>query len=156
MELSIIVDLDGTLCDASHRVKYIDETAHPRKDWNKFYEGIPGDTPNQWCVDLIDNYLIVGGYKILFVTGRPDKYRVSTEQWLHKHLPFLNDFGDSYKLFMRSHGDYRKDFIVKNEIYHNEIIDKYHVMFVIEDRKQVVDMWRQLGLVCLQCDNGNY
>jgi len=27
---------------------------------------------------------------------------------------------------------------------------------VIDDRKQVVDMWRELGLVCLQVDKGEF
>lgn len=36
------------------------------------------------------------------------------------------------------------------------IKDKYDVLFAIDDRSSVVDMWRDLGLVCLQCAEGAF
>jgi hypothetical protein len=57
---------------------------------------------------------------------------------------------------MRSAGDMRKDSIVKEEIYRQEILGRYNVWFVLDDRNQVVDMWRLLGLRCLQVAPGNF
>jgi hypothetical protein len=57
---------------------------------------------------------------------------------------------------MRKKGDRREDYLVKEEIYKNHIDQIYNVMFVLEDRKQVVDMWRRLGLTCLQCAPGEF
>lgn len=59
-------------------------------------------------------------------------------------------------LCMRASLDYRKDFEVKKEIFENKIRDFFQVLFVVDDRQQVVDMWRNLGLVCLQCDYGDF
>ena len=51
---------------------------------------------------------------------------------------------------MRPFGDRRKDLIVKKELYMNHIHNNYDVICVFEDRQSVVDMWRELGLLCCQ------
>ena len=57
---------------------------------------------------------------------------------------------------MRKNGDFRKDFIIKKEIYEKFIKPKYEVLFVLEDRDQAVKMWREEGLTCLQVAPGNF
>jgi hypothetical protein len=57
---------------------------------------------------------------------------------------------------MRSEYDMRKDSIVKEEIYRQEILGRYNVWLVLDDRNQVVDMWRNLGLRVLQVAPGNF
>jgi len=57
---------------------------------------------------------------------------------------------------MRPTGDNRKDAIVKREIFDREIRDRYRILFVLDDRNQVVDMWRELGLTCLQVAPGDF
>ena len=60
------------------------------------------------------------GRKILIVTGRDDKSDVSTRTWLkNKGVPYDH-------LYMRKFGDFRKDHIVKREIYESKIKNKYH------------------------------
>lgn len=59
-------------------------------------------------------------------------------------------------LFMRKDGDFRPDWEVKKEIYEKELKDKYEILGVFEDRTQVVQMWRSLGLTCYQVCEGNY
>jgi hypothetical protein len=59
-------------------------------------------------------------------------------------------------LFMRKSGDYRKDSVVKKEIYERHIKEDFNVEFVLDDRDQVVKMWREQGLVCLQVAEGNF
>ena len=58
-------------------------------------------------------------------------------------------------MFMRPKDDYRKDSLVKKEIYNNEL-SKYNVLFVYDDRNQVVDMWRELGVKVFQVEPGNF
>lgn len=41
---------------------------------------------------------------------------------------------------MRKTGDSRKDFLIKKEIYENELKDKYNILAIFDDRQQVVDM----------------
>ena len=57
---------------------------------------------------------------------------------------------------MRKEGDHRRDSIVKKEIYDTLIKDEFDVEFVLDDRQQVVDMWREIGLKCLQVAEGNF
>ncbi len=87
---------------------------------------------------------------VIFVSGRQDKFREQTEKWLHKV------WGPNHKLFMRPTGDMRKDYIVKKEIYENFIKGKYNVRFILDDRNQTVNGWRELGLTCLQVADGNF
>lgn len=138
----IIVDLDGTLCNADHRKHLVEN-----KNWNAFYENLVKDLPNNWCLNILDRFKLS---EIIFVSGRPEQYRKITREWLVK-------FGyASPLLFMRKDGDFRKDAIIKEEIYREHIEPDYEVMFCIDDRKQVVDMWRSIGLTCLQCAEGNF
>ena len=57
---------------------------------------------------------------------------------------------------MRKNGDSRRDSIVKEEIFWNDIEPKYNVLAVFDDRDQVVKMWRELGIKCFQCEYGNF
>jgi octaprenyl-diphosphate synthase len=45
---------------------------------------------------------------------------------------------------------------IKEEIYHLKIEKDAQVLFVIDDRKSVVERWRKLGLTCLQCAPGDF
>jgi hypothetical protein len=58
-------------------------------------------------------------------------------------------------LYMRQDGDFRRDDIVKQEIL-DKYIDKDRVLFVLDDRDQVVDMWRRNGLTCFQVAEGDF
>lgn len=59
-------------------------------------------------------------------------------------------------LLMRKDGDNRKDSVIKYELLVNEIIPNYYVKWVFDDRKQVVDMWRQAWLRCYQVAPWNF
>jgi hypothetical protein len=45
---------------------------------------------------------------------------------------------------------------VKEEIYRQEILGRYNVWMVLDDRDQVVEMWRNLGLRVLQVAPGAF
>jgi hypothetical protein len=57
---------------------------------------------------------------------------------------------------MRKHNDFRKDAIVKKEIYEEKIADHHDVLCVFDDRQLVVEMWRELGLTCMQVAPGDF
>jgi hypothetical protein len=73
-----------------------------------------------------------------------------TEDWLKFYDIDYN------QLIMRRTGDTRKDSIIKEEIFWEQIEPHYNVIAVFDDRDQVVKMWRSLGLKCLQVDYGNF
>lgn len=90
------------------------------------------------------------GRKIIFVSGRDDISYELTERWL-KSFDIPYDY-----LFMRNTGDERKDSFVKEDIFNTHIKDIYSVFTVFDDRQQVVDMWRKLGLKCFQVQAGKF
>ena len=147
---AIIIDLDGTLSDSAHRQHFMEKTP---KDWKAFYAALVDDPPNQWCRELLIRFRsdrFSHFYEIILVSGRSDDYREVTEAWLDKHKLSYD------RLLMRKFGDFRADYIVKEEIYKAEIEPHCDVLFAVDDRKQVVDMWRRNGIVCLQCAEGNF
>lgn len=161
---AIIVDLDGTLANCDHRRHFVDGT-HEKQDWRSFYESMTEDTVNEWCLTIIADCCFVDMHgwdrAPLLVTGRPEEYRQLTQNWLNKTLmdsmrPNGRNVQANPKLLMRKTGDYRDDTIIKEEIYKEHIEPHYDVMFVIDDRKKVVDMWRRMGLVCLHCADGDF
>lgn len=149
MKTAIIVDLDGTLSDSKHRQHFVQKKP---KDFKSFYGGISEDPPNEWCRQLV--FSVSKRHDIVFVSGRPEEYRQVSEDWLLKHIGA--DILKDAPLFMRKSGDYRQDYIVKEEIYRSEILPKWEILFCVDDRKQVVDMWRRIGLDCLHCAEGDF
>jgi len=137
----VIFDIDGTLTDAAHRLHYV---RHGAKQWDQFFAEAKNDPPHQEIVDLA-KLLHASGKTILLVSGRPEKTRADTLQWMADHgVPFS-------ELYMRPDGDHRQDFIVKAQILDGILADGHEIDFVIDDRPSVVAMWRERGLVCLQC-----
>ncbi|CCF82380.1 phosphatase domain-containing protein [Nitrolancea hollandica] len=133
---AIICDLDGTLAILEGRGPFE-------------YERCDTDLPSEAVVELL-RAMGAAGHTVIFVSGREDSCREKTVSWINRlSLP-------SEKLFMRKTGDFRKDVIVKREIYEKEIKEHYNVCFVLEDRNQAVRMWRSLGLPCFQVAEGDF
>jgi predicted kinase len=150
---AIVCDLDGTLCDVSHRRHFVRKPAGEKKDWNSFFKGMSDDLPNQWCADVISAMSETS--HIVYCSGRPDNWRICTEVWLDKHSLLYLSCGLA-SLFMRPRNDSRQDSIVKEIILDFEILTRFTPYFMIDDRQQVVDMWRSRGYTCLQCDEGDF
>lgn len=89
------------------------------------------------------------GYRIIFVSGREEKFREETMRWFKKHNV------DVYLLLMRKTGDFRDDTIVKREIFMDNIKDSYMTLGVFDDRPKVIRMWRELGLFVLNVGDSN-
>lgn len=128
---AIICDLDGTLALLNGRSPYDASSCEK-------------DELNSVVASLIKDKLV------LLVSGREDKYREQTINFLQIHQINYE------KLIMRETGDFRKDSIIKKEIFDTQIREFYNIDFVLDDRNQVVQMWRQLGLTCLQVAEGDF
>lgn len=134
---AIICDLDGTLALMNGRNPFDASTCDQ-------------DLLNEPVSNLLKNYKKLG-YKILLVSGREDKYKEPTLRFLATHEIVFDD------LIMRKTKDSRKDSLVKTEIYNNHIKDNYFIEFVLDDRNQVVDTWRNdLKLPCFQVYYGDF
>ncbi len=89
--------------------------------------------------------------QIVFVSGRDEVGREPTLRFINKHFGTVPG-----PLLMRKKGDMRKDAIVKKEIYDAHIEPFYFVEYSIDDREQVCQLWRSLGLTCLQVAEGKF
>lgn len=136
----ILVDIDGTVAQRGDRSPF---------DWHRV--GI--DTP-KWPIIRLVQSLKASGYTIIFLSGRDAVCRSETMAWLEQYFDWKSA---DYHLFMRPRNDNRKDFVVKHELFDQHIRDRYQVELVIDDRQQVVDLWRRtLKLTCVQVDYGNF
>lgn len=146
MRFDIIFDIDGTLADCTHRVHWV--TNRP-KNWAEFDAGIPNDEPYEDIIYL--NRLFFGlDHRIAIVTGRSDRQRQATEEWLERYSVRY------HTLRMRKDGDYRQDSLVKSDILDELIAEGWDPKMVFDDRQSVVDMWRQRGIRCLQVNPGDF
>lgn len=135
---AIIVDIDGTLAHKGDRSPY---------DMTRVLEDTLDQNVYDFVLDVKDNRWKVS---VILLSGRGSEAREDTITWLETHLvPYDH-------LFMRAEGDTRPDYIVKRELFDKHIRDKYYVELVLDDRQQVVDMWRDLGLTVWQVAEGNF
>ncbi|GAB3885500.1 phosphatase domain-containing protein [Spirosoma agri] len=136
----VLVDIDGTVAERGDRSPY---------DWHRV--GI--DRP-KWPIIRLVQALQASGYAIVFLSGRDAVCRPETISWLKQYVGWE---ATDYRLFMRPANDNRKDSLIKQELYEQHIAGQYYVELVVDDRQQVVDMWRRtLGLTCVQVDDGDF
>jgi predicted kinase len=129
---AVVVDLDGTLALMVARGPY--DAAKCETD----------------VVNEVVRSIITPHANVLLMSGRSAEFRPHTERWLAANNIAYTE------LHMRAEGDVRKDSIVKRELFDAHVRNKWNVAFVLDDRQQVVDMWRSLGLVCLQVAPGDF
>jgi len=134
---AILCDLDGTLALIEHRDPYNAENCNE-------------DGVNEPVLAVV-KAMQAQGKQIIFLSGRMDCYEGPTRQFLREKCGLTD-----YILLMRKTDDYRKDNIIKREIFENNIFGQWYVRLVLDDRKQVVDMWREIGLVCMQVAPGDF
>ncbi|AAN12777.1 polynucleotide kinase [Mycobacterium phage Omega] len=147
---AILVDIDGTVSRNVSRSHY---------DYTKVLE----DEVHEeiaWLVRVLFQlrYFTHGQEEpeIIFMSGRDHTCYDDTVAWLNQHdIPFD-------RLIMRPAdakdecGNKLPDYLVKYRLFNEHIRDKFDVLFVLDDRQQVVDMWRKLGLKCLQVAPGDF
>jgi hypothetical protein len=90
------------------------------------------------------------GRKVILMSGRDCVARSLTEKWLKENNIQYHELHMRGDLSGGANKDFRKDSIIKKELYDNFVKDKYNVLVVYDDRQQVVDLWRKLGLSCFQ------
>jgi predicted kinase len=136
----ILVDIDGTVAHMHNRYPF---------DWHRVGE----DLPKENIIRLV-KALKMDENEVIFFSGRDEICHNITREWICEYFGWKTT---DFQLFMRKTKDQRKDSDVKFELFNEQIRDKYFVELVIDDRQQVVDMWRKkLGLTCLQVDYGNF
>lgn len=132
---AIICDIDGTLAHMGNRSPF---------DWARVGEDVADESVGEILNALRHTHVI------LLVSGRDECCREQTARWLyHNNISFEG-------LFMRPAGNNEDDRIIKKAIYNDHIKGKFNVLFVLDDRDKVVEMWREEGLKCLQVAPGDF
>lgn len=140
---AVIFDVDGTLAKMVGRSPYD-------------LEKCGTDIPNLMVVSYA-KMLHSQGYKIIVVSGResgtkdePTRYYGMTSKWIEEQSIHADEH------LQRAQGDSRSDMIVKEEIFWRDIAPNYDVKLAVDDRAQVVEMWRRVGVECWQVDHGDF
>lgn len=132
-----VVDIDGTFAHITDRSPY---------DYSRVGE----DILDYSVYEMVNS--LSKGHKIVFMSGRSEDCREETEKWLKVGIPHIE-----YELWMRPSDDpSTADFIVKNEMFDKHIAKRYNVLGCIDDRRQVVAMYRTKGLKVYDVDNGRF
>lgn len=142
----VIVDIDGTLTRVGSRVSCLEKSP---PDWDEFYSRCGEDAPVHEIIRLVN--ALSHHYRIILCTGRRESCRSATEQWFKE-----NGFQAFGPMFMRPDGDSRHDTILKPELLQRNRVSISDIAFILEDRKSMVEKWREMGLVCLQVADGDF
>lgn len=151
----IILDLDNCIANDEWRVPLIrwDKTGFER--YHAYHAAAYYDEPRTgWILGALINHgvdverVVVDAFVL---TARPVVYRELTEQWLRKHLPLLVRLKG---LLMRNHGNYCHSVDVKKEqvaqMLEHWDVDIGDIIFAADDRSDVIEMYKGLGLRPLQ------
>lgn len=135
----VISDIDGTL--AKINASRINLLANGK--WVEFSAGVTQDRPIRPVVRLLQ-LLYQRGLDIHLHTSRGEECRAATEDWLWSYnIPYS-------KLLMRPVENMQPDYLLKWDYIRKNNYNKSQVFCVFEDRSRCVQLYRSLGLLCLQ------
>lgn len=132
-EQAIIVDIDNTICY---------NTKRDPMDNSKVFEDLP-----HWPVIEIIEAMNSYGYTMIFLTARGVECLKETREWINK---YMNSTWCEQILIMREENDKREDHLVKRDLYFKHVAKEYNVLCAIDDKPEVIKMWRNLGIPSLQ------
>ena len=148
----IVVDLDGTLCDHSHRIHHA-----VNRDYETYHGELGKDELHLHIRMIVKGFLNLDPENnALLLTGRNEAWRTQTLHWLD--LKNVAHFFDH--LLMRSDKNWEPDHELKLRM----LLDYFgghfgaqeSVAFILEDRDKVVRAFRDMGFKCLQVAQGDF
>jgi hypothetical protein len=133
---AIIFDIDGVLSDPSRRIEFA-----KKKEWDTFNGLSSADYPFKDACAICRS--LSKDFEIIFLTGRPEKFRSQTVKWLFDNVFVMrNQF---IKLVMRPDGDFRKSSEYKlSEL--NKLKEDYRIIGAFDDNEFVINMYREQGI----------
>lgn len=138
----VIVDLDGTLSDGTHRLHLLPtKDLHLTGSWSEFNRAAQHDAPIQDTIDIV-NMLWKAGMGVVILTGRSDEVETETILWLDRHKVKYD------WMIMRRAEDNRKDTVIKEEVL--RAIGLQHITCAFDDSPNVIKHFRSLGITTYQ------
>ncbi|MQA88775.1 MAG: hypothetical protein GEU90_00875 [Gemmatimonas sp.] len=136
---AVIWDLDGTLADDQARAHFLEVEEGRERDWHSYFDAIEEDPPIAASIAIL-HALHKDGFRVIFLTGRPEYTRPGTERWLT-----ANGLEDYDRLLMRPEGEHRPAGEFKIEVV-DGLRDEYDVLCAFEDRIDVAEHLRNGGV----------
>jgi hypothetical protein len=128
-----VLDIDGVLADVRHRLHHLERRP---KDWDSFFADAPNDPLLQQGLDTAIE--LTGDHEVIYLTGRPERCRADTEQWLNR---FRFPAG---RLIMRRNTDRRPARLTKVQEL-NRLGRQGRVVVLVDDDERVVESARSAG-----------
>lgn len=151
---TILVDIDGTIADGSHRLHLIPpkDQKHLTRAWDEFNLAAGDDLPLEDTVRLVD-HMYAQGFKIVFMTGRNVISHTVTWEWLDSQFEWFEgecgELGDHVTLVMREKSDNGTPVECKTALL-NRVMNKYNIMFAIDDDPAICKAFRKMGVPTYQ------
>lgn len=139
MKNIILCDIDGTIANNDHRQHFLED----KKDWDSFFLKMSDDAPIMEVIEKVKESSSKIN-EIIFLTGRPERYRKETEKW-------LSNYFDDYSLIMRENGDRRNKVLVKDSLY-SEISSRNIIDLVFENDPELINLWESKGLTVIDAN----
>tara|TARA_X000000950_G_C13797712_1_gene612128 strand:+ start:702 stop:1133 length:432 start_codon:yes stop_codon:yes gene_type:complete len=134
MKNIILCDIDGTVANNDHRQHFLEG----KKDWEGFFSELSNDLPITSVIEKINDHH-KDGHEIVFLTGRPQRYRYSTTLWLSEYFNF------DFRLLMRPDNDQKNKIEVKRKIFLEELSAE-KILYVYENDLELISMWKEFNL----------
>jgi predicted kinase len=159
IDVKIIYDFDGTLCDITHRVHHV---RGEHKNYDAFFRECVKDAPQHDVIESLRSHVRAGD-NVEIWSGRSDAVREESEQWLNDHIgPCWYDddnfiWAGQLLRRMRPARDFQPDDQLKLKWLQDEIARTGRKPdMVYDDRQRIVDMWRANGVTCAQVAPGDF
>lgn len=139
----LIVDIDGTVALHVKRDGTLRRGHHE-------YDRVLEDEPNYPIISLVQAVIrprLSGPpCDLVFVSGRPERCREDTQEWLRQYVTHVSP----NHLFMRADGDRRADDVVKRELFETQVQHQFgNPWLILDDRPRVIRMWAEYGFTVL-------
>jgi hypothetical protein len=132
-----VFDIDGVVADVRHRLRHLE-----RGSWRRFFEAAGRDPVLTEGAALVTDLAVE--HEIVWLTGRPEWLRATTEDWLRAHdLPGV-------ELHLRPAGDYRPAARYKLGVL--EQLRDRGVAAVVDDDDEVVQAALRRGFPAVLAD----
>jgi len=143
-----VFDIDNTLANVHHRW---DHLRNGKKEWDQFFAKQHLDEPYQPVLDVL--HALANdrlGDEIIVVTGRDERFREVSLEWLNRHVEWFNN----ENLYMRPAGNREDDDVLKVKIIKTWLQrhPSYKVGAIFDDRHRIIDAFRAEGWYTFECN----
>ncbi len=137
----VLCDIDGTIANNDHRQHFLEG----KKDWDGFFSELINDEPIYNVISLVNDEYKKGN-KIIFLTGRPERYRYSSTLWLKNYFKF------KINLLMRENNDKNNKLKVKKQIFETNFSPD-EILYCIDNDHDLLRQWNKIGIKTLDANS---